>query len=284
MNKKTFLLQISIYILTSIYTQANGQNRIRLEYDSITYSKNDGFFEYSVYDIFIGSKGEVFLHELEKIENHYSGGRKTQLGRLAKINLESQHTKEITNLVDQIDWENTNDQYSTSWSDQTTATLQLFNKGLKIKSVIDYGMVGSPALIKLYAALDGLNKVNSNDTWDTEELDIVLLENTKEIDSIEFVQHLKSEGSYYRNGVAKSNILKEKELKKFISDSKEYCKENPYSNPDYEILTSKVDKYSLFIYFHNGEKEWVKYDGKRFRKKTYLDFITKKNISKIFLK
>ncbi len=104
------------------------------------------------------------------------------------------------------------------------------------------------------------------------------------IDSIKFICHDKSEGKYYRNGIKKEYTLKEQELEEFISTTSNLSPTIPYSKDDYEVLTARTDQYNMVVYYKNGQSEWIKYDGKRFMKESYLYFESRKNIAKTYLK
>ena len=282
--KLRIILLISLLPGTLVHSQdvknTIGQNEVSI--DSIAYSRDDAFLGYSVYDIFLNSKGEVLLHKVERYAREFANGRKTHLGSLKKGQLDKVMTERIFNNANNLIGANLKDKYKTDRSDQTSVSISFFHQGQKIKSVVDYGMKGSDKLVAQYSLLDSLENLTYHTTWNSERLNISFLENTA-IDSIQFIQHLKSNGSYYKNGVSQCATLKGNDLKDFIFKSKNFVKENPYKNPNYEIMPSEVERYSMYVYYSGGSKEWIKYNGKRFKKKTYLDFGTPKNVVKKYL-
>ncbi len=281
---------ISFLAISLAYSQSNnssvGKERFdqrEIGIDSIVYSKDDAFLGYSVYDLFLNSKGEVFLHKVERYPREFPNGRKTCLGLLSKGQLDANGTNKIFDDINALLTNNVKDRYRSNHSDQTTSSLSFFKQGQEVKRIIDYGMQGTDKLISEYSRFDSLGKLNLKDHWDSEVLKISLIDK-RSVDSIRLVQHLKSDGSYYRNGIAKSITLVNDQLKEFISGSKNFKKENPYKNPNYEIMPSVTDKYSLFVFYSDGSKEWIKYNGRRFVKKTYLNFRSKDDIFKNYLR
>lgn len=70
---------------------------------------------------------------------------------------------EIIDLLNYIDFVNLKDDYSVNWTDDQTVTLQVtYNKG-KIKTIKDYGMIGTRGLKKLYQLLYELRE---NQEWE----------------------------------------------------------------------------------------------------------------------
>lgn len=148
----------------------------------------------------------------------------------------------------------------------------------------DYGKQDTDQLAAIYSSIENLaaSKVAWS-KWDGKGLKIPLFNNT-DIDSIKLVCHKKSEGKYYRNGVKKQYTLAGKELEKFVAKASELTPVVPYNKGDYEILTARTDQYSMVVYYKNGETEWIKYDGERLMKESYLFYESRKNIVKPYLK
>lgn len=64
--------------------------------------------------------------------------------------LSKESFKEIVDLLNYIDFENLNDEYSVAYSDAGTTTLKITYDNLKIKNINDYGGMGTRGLRKLY--------------------------------------------------------------------------------------------------------------------------------------
>ncbi|MGH1518603.1 DUF6438 domain-containing protein [Chryseobacterium sp. JK1] len=64
--------------------------------------------------------------------------------------------KELINLINYIDFENLDDDYEVSYTDSATGTLKIVYDNLKVKTISDYGMMGSRGLRKLYNILFNL--------------------------------------------------------------------------------------------------------------------------------
>ncbi|MGE8556309.1 MAG: DUF6438 domain-containing protein [Chryseobacterium jejuense] len=87
---------------------------------------------------------------LAKRDNHvnfhdYSGAYK------AKISQEQY--KELTEILNYIDFENLDENYSVGHTDSATGTLKVTYDNLKTKNISDYGMMGTRGLQKLYKIL-----------------------------------------------------------------------------------------------------------------------------------
>ncbi|KMQ63949.1 hypothetical protein ACM40_04050 [Chryseobacterium sp. BLS98] len=70
--------------------------------------------------------------------------------------------KEIVDLVNYIDFENLNDEYNVSHSDDATGYLTITYDNLKTKTIRDYGLMGTRGLKKLY---DILAAMKTNQNW-----------------------------------------------------------------------------------------------------------------------
>lgn len=70
--------------------------------------------------------------------------------------------KEIIDLINYIDFENLSDEYNVSYSDSDTGYLTITYDNLKIKSIRDYGLMGTRGLKRLY---DILLAMKINQQW-----------------------------------------------------------------------------------------------------------------------
>lgn len=71
----------------------------------------------------------------------------------SKVNssrLTKEKFKEIVDLLNYIDFESLNDNYSVSYSDAGTTTLKITYDNMKIKNITDYGGMGTRGLRKVY--------------------------------------------------------------------------------------------------------------------------------------
>lgn len=252
--------------------------------DSIHYSKDDAFFNYTILDIFLNKSGDLFKNELGK-DVYLSRNRETQIGSLRKTNISSEIIDSIFLNIENLDFSILKDSYSTSRSDQSTAYLSFYSSGKLIKSISDYGMQGTIELISFYRHLESLKNCNCNWVdWSGDFLLSTSLVDNNKVDSIQLITHLKSEGKYFRNGIKREYVLKGEELGDFLKDGLEFVPRISYHNPKYEILTFRADKYSIVIYYNNGAIEWIKFDGNRIMKKSYLFFVSKKNLIKKYFR
>ena len=124
--------------------------------DSIVFSKDDAFFGYSIYDVFLNSKGALYIHAIEDFAYQFSGSKKTQLGYLKKTRLGKNIVSLIFNKASNLLDDRINSEYSVMRSDQTTAKIFLYNKGVEIKTISDYGMQGDHGLVDFYNDMDSL--------------------------------------------------------------------------------------------------------------------------------
>ncbi|WP_415324848.1 hypothetical protein [Chryseobacterium sp. MMS23-Vi53] len=83
--------------------------------------------------------------------------RKTYFSQLSK-----EKFKEIIDLLNYIDFENLADDYSVGYSDAGTTTLKITYDNLKVKTINDYGGMGTRGLRKLYDSLLDLKKTSNN--------------------------------------------------------------------------------------------------------------------------
>ena len=73
-----------------------------------------------------------------------------------KSTLEDSSFNEIINLLEYIDFPSLKDEYSVSWTDDQTSTLTVTYNNGKIKTITDYGMIGTFGLDRLYQLLFAL--------------------------------------------------------------------------------------------------------------------------------
>lgn len=76
--------------------------------------------------------------------------------------LSQEKFKEIVDLLNYIDFENLADEYEVGYSDAATTRLKVTYDNLKVKSIRDYGGMGTKGLRKLY---DILIDLKSNQEW-----------------------------------------------------------------------------------------------------------------------
>ena len=69
---------------------------------------------------------------------------------------------EIINLLNFIDFETLKDNYEVNWTDDQTSTLKITYDNGKVKSIIDYGLIGTYGLDRIYQLLYELRK---NQRW-----------------------------------------------------------------------------------------------------------------------
>ena len=81
-------------------------------------------------------------------------------------NFNSKITKDkyndIVNLLNYIDFESLKDNYSVSWTDDQTATITITYDNGKVKSISDYGLIGTFGLDRVYQLLFELR---DNQKW-----------------------------------------------------------------------------------------------------------------------
>lgn len=70
--------------------------------------------------------------------------------------LSQEQYKELIEILDYIDFENLDKNYTVPYSDSATGTLKITYDNLKTKKIRDYGMMGTRGLKKLYNVLFGL--------------------------------------------------------------------------------------------------------------------------------
>ncbi|MCT2408683.1 DUF6438 domain-containing protein [Chryseobacterium antibioticum] len=64
--------------------------------------------------------------------------------------------KELIEVLNYTDFENLNEEYDVAYTDSTTGYLKITYDDMKVKTIRDYGMMGTRALRKLYDILFGL--------------------------------------------------------------------------------------------------------------------------------
>ncbi len=67
--------------------------------------------------------------------------------------LSQEQYKDLLEILDYIDFENLDENYSVAYSDSATGTLKITYDNLKTKKISDYGMMGTRGLKKLYNVL-----------------------------------------------------------------------------------------------------------------------------------
>lgn len=73
-----------------------------------------------------------------------------------KSKLSQEQYEELTDILNYIDFENLDENYSVGYTDSATGTLKVTYDTLKTKNIRDYGMMGTRGLQKLYKILFGL--------------------------------------------------------------------------------------------------------------------------------
>ncbi|MFT3796482.1 DUF6438 domain-containing protein [Flavobacterium sp.] len=79
-----------------------------------------------------------------------------------KTHLKKETFKELSDLLNYIDFENLEDNYSVGWTDDSECILKITYDGGKIKTISDYGMSGTYGLKKVH---DYLHKIRFNQNW-----------------------------------------------------------------------------------------------------------------------
>ena len=271
------LILISLIIF---FQKANAQGETIHKIDSVVYSKNDAFFEYTIFDAFLGTDDSIYHHELSK---DIIQRRKllTQIGQLKKSSIYQAQKDSIFEFINKEGFASMKIADPHIISDKVTVTTKYYSNGKLVNVISDYAADGNEELIELYNQLD--NTIKNIEHWELWKLDKEFdLVNWEQLDSVEIVKHDKSGENYYRNGVKKSVVLIGEDLKKVVCYLKQADQYVPYSKERYSVLTGRTDKYSLIFYLNDG-KFTYKYDGKRIMKTSYLHYTTKKNIAKKFL-
>jgi hypothetical protein len=249
--------------------------------DSVIYSKNDAFFEYTVLDVFLGTDGIIYRHELGKglIK---TGNVLTQEGRLIKGPISQEQRNSLFEFINHEGFVSMKIEDPKIISDKATVTTKYYSKGKLVNVISDYGADGNESLVKLYDRFNNLIKViEVSKPWVLDKkFDMVHWE---QLDSIKIVEHDKSGENYYRNGVRKSVVLTGERMKEVISCLQQADQYVPYMQERYSVLTGRTDKYSLLFYL-SDEVLIYNYDGKRIMKTSYLHYKTEKNIARKVLR
>ncbi len=276
---------ICILLITLEINVCSGQEKYSFEtqnlIDSIKVSKNDGFFQYSLFDIFLNSKGYLYFHELSR--NIYKTGKnETQRGSLRKVVINKSFVNDFLTYISTYISSSNLEIKDPIKSDQSLINLELYSNGELLENVSFTMNVENEELKYVYSKLDSI--VNSNQDWSQWNLnrDIPLL-GELEIDSILIIEHIKNENGYFRNGIKDSITLLDEEKDEFISKLNNLKSYVPYQNKSYSVLTGRTEKYGILIYFNNKIK-YMNYDGQRIMKESFLHYQTKNNIAKKLLK
>lgn len=154
------------------------KNKITLIYkfdEFIEYSKKD--IEHNIEKIEFttsGCYGTCPVFELTLMDNHIGifkphrfnfsddyENAKEEKGIL-KSKIDENTFNQIFDILNYIDFENLKDDYSVSWTDDQGSTLKITYDNGKVKTISDYGMVGSYGLKRLYKLLYDLR---FNQAW-----------------------------------------------------------------------------------------------------------------------
>ncbi|MDR2230823.1 MAG: DUF6438 domain-containing protein [Flavobacteriaceae bacterium] len=79
-----------------------------------------------------------------------------------KTDIDNKSYSEITDLLNYIDFPNLNNEYAVSWTDDQTSYLTITYNNGKVKTIRDYGLIGTHGLDKVY---DLLFKLRFNQKW-----------------------------------------------------------------------------------------------------------------------
>ena len=70
-----------------------------------------------------------------------------------KAEIDNKSYSDIINLLNYIDFQNLNDEYAVNWTDDQTSYITITYDQGKIKTIRDYGLIGTHGLDKLYDLL-----------------------------------------------------------------------------------------------------------------------------------
>ncbi len=95
-------------------------------------------------------------------ENRYDKITKTNVAGDFKTKITKLKLEELIDLLNYIDFENLKDEYAVSWTDDQAATLKITYDNGKIKTIYDYGLLGTFGLQKAHELLFALRE---NQNW-----------------------------------------------------------------------------------------------------------------------
>ncbi len=73
-----------------------------------------------------------------------------------RTNLNKDAFLKFNEMIDYLDFENLNNSYAVGWTDDQTCTLKITYDNGKVKSIIDYGLLGTFGLNNLYHQITSL--------------------------------------------------------------------------------------------------------------------------------
>lgn len=123
--------------------------------EKIEYSASGCFGMCPVFGLSINEDGSA-----EFLAKTYNYTEEWQKGKLMsgtyKTIINNEQIREITNLLDYIDFPNLKNEYFVSWTDDQTGTFKITYNNGKVKTIKDYGLQGTYGLKKMHELLFNL--------------------------------------------------------------------------------------------------------------------------------
>jgi hypothetical protein len=125
--------------------------------EKIEYSTSGCFGTCPVFNLIISSdkRAKWYAKMFNKINDKVVSGN-------FKAKITADKYNEIVDLLNYIDFETLKDKYAVNWTDDQTATLKITYDNGRVKSISDYGLIGTYGLNRVYQLLYELSK---NQKW-----------------------------------------------------------------------------------------------------------------------
>ncbi|NME70227.1 DUF6438 domain-containing protein [Flammeovirga aprica] len=146
-NEPRELKQITLVYKFGDFIEEN-QTPANHKIEKIEYSTTSCYGSCPVFRITINSdKSAIWKAEMyNEINNKEVKGSFNSVLKEDKYN-------DIVNLLNYIDFENLQDNYAVNWTDDQTSTLEITYDNGKVKSIRDYGLIGTFGLDRVYQLL-----------------------------------------------------------------------------------------------------------------------------------
>lgn len=151
--------QITLIYLFGDFIEEN-QSSANHKIEKIEYSASGCFGSCPIFKLTINADrtAKWYAERYNEINNNEVSG-----------NFNSEITEDkysdIVNLLNYIDFETLQDNYAVNWTDDQTAKLKVTYDNGKVKSILDYGLLGTYGLDRVYQLL---NELRENQKWENQ--------------------------------------------------------------------------------------------------------------------